>query len=541
MAPPAAPPPARAEEPRRAAGGVVAGWVRLVVTTVVGVAQAPVLFAHVPPVELGVWYLLFPFATFISLSDLGLPSTVARAVSYLRGSEAAGQRGKQGLVPSLYRGLTLPHVYAAALIATLGIGLAFVAVSLPAALLYFARALPPGSSPGSLLGPMLLFLLGAVLNLTAAIPAACLSGSGDVTLENAVRTAASAIGFGLVVLVVPIEKSLLALCGIYAIQGAIALAGGHLLLVARRGVPLLPALRLDARLVRGMYTESAAIFVSRLGHWLTLESTLLLAGRFLGPEAIPDFALLRQLVVIGTSITAAIPLAVSPQAAAAHAAGDRGQVESLYRAALRYTMAVNVLWTAGVLLWAQTVIGLLVGSQHFVGHAVLVPLALASLAELHAGTHAAFVWQMGRWPFAPWVLGGGVLNVAFGAAGCAAFGLPGLAWGSFAAQALTTSWVQVAHGLRQIAVGFGSYLRETLAPAGAYAAALAATGGAVRVLLAPFLHGTASAGPSARLATAGFTLFGVVCTTLLAALFAWVFVLTPGDRTYFLRLARIGR
>ena len=100
-----------------AAGGVVATWVRLGVITVIGVVQAPILFGRVPPAELGVWYLFFAVATFIGLSDLGLPATFGRAVAFLAGRETSGG-GEQ--IPPLYRTVSLPELYASALASTAG-------------------------------------------------------------------------------------------------------------------------------------------------------------------------------------------------------------------------------------------------------------------------------------------------------------------------------------------------------------------------------------------------------------------------------------
>jgi O-antigen/teichoic acid export membrane protein len=285
-----------------------------------------------------------------------------------------------------------------------------------------------------------------------------------------------------------------------------------------------------------MYRESVAIFVSRIGMWLTLESTLLIAGYFEGPARLADFALLRQLVALGTGVIAAIPIAISPHVAAAHAGGIQDKVRALYLAGIRYSLILAILWAVGLLLWAPTVLGLLVGREHFLGYAVLVPLALGGLAESHAAVHGYAVWSTGRWPFARWVMAGGVLNVALGSLGCMWFAFGGLAWGAVVAQGGTMGWAQVWHALSQVELAPRAYRDGILRPALWYALAVALAGGAFRWLyatLAPAEAATAGGRPASAL----LALMAIALTALVAAALAWVQVLTQADRDYFLTLA----
>jgi O-antigen/teichoic acid export membrane protein len=321
------------------------------------------------------------------------------------------------------------------------------------------------------------------------------------------------------------------LCTIYLVQGMVALAASHLALARRRK---LEGMRVNFALIRSMYPESAPFFVSRVGLWLTAESTLLIAGYFLGPRRLADLGLLRQMAAIGVSLAGSIPVAVSPHAAAAHAAGETDKVRSLYLATVRYSLVANVLWTLGLLLWGPTVISLLVGKEHFLGNAVLVPLALASFLELHAMTHALFVWNVGRWPFVPSVLGGGILNVIFASAGCAYYGFAGLAWGSMAAQAATVYWFHVVYALRQMGIALRLYFTDTILRTLLYAAAVALAGAAIRALASPAISSAADA--SSRVAGAVWGLSAILTTTLVASALAWIIMLTRGDRAYFLGL-----
>ena len=498
------------------------------------------MFASLSSGELGTWYLFFAVATFVGLSDVGLPATFGRAVSMLSGRQASPEHPSGPEIPAHYRGVSLPDLYASAFIATLLLSVVFALTALPAALLYFAHILP-GGDRGQIIVPLLTFLGGVVLNLMAAIPGAYLSGSGNVTLDSAVRTTASLFGFALVYLLAPMYRSLESVCVAYLLQGAVAVAAGHLVVSMRRGVDGVRSMRLNTRLIRGMYRESASVFVSRLGGWLTAESTLLIAGSFLGATGIADLAILRQVVAIGASLTSAIPAAISPHVTAAYSAGDAGRVRSLYLAALRYTFIINLLWTVGLLLWAPTAIDLLVGREHFLGYSVLVPLAVGSFLELHGATHGYFIWSIGRWPFAPFVVAGGALNVALASIGCAFLSFVGLAWGSTAAQAATMYWAQPYFTLRHFGISARVYVVETVRPAAAYGAALLASGAALKWGFDALLATRSAVGGAGRLERAGWALTAVAATTLVASIFAWFLALTTPDRDYFSRLARVRR
>ena len=138
---------------------------RLVVATLVGILQGadPVRLAPARR-ALGTWYLFFAVATLVGLSDVGLPATFGRAVSRLWGRESSGGTAvRTGAAAALPRGITVPELYASAFVATALLSLAFAAVALPPALVYFDRVLPTGA--GGALVPLLTFFAGVVLNL----------------------------------------------------------------------------------------------------------------------------------------------------------------------------------------------------------------------------------------------------------------------------------------------------------------------------------------------------------------------------------------
>lgn len=531
--------PAPAPAPRRAGGGVVATWIRIGIVTAVGILQAPILFRSVPAAELGVWYLFFALALFITLSDLGLPSALTRAVAFMRGHASAGATGAAPeAIPQIYRELSLSRLYASGMAATLGLSVAFAAVAFPAALLYFQVALGPGARGLALTTPLLIFLAGVVVNMVAGVSSACLNGAGELGWDNAIRTTASLLGFALIWSVIPRNPSLQALCTIYLAQGAFFLVASHLA-VAWRLEAGITAVRGSAAAMRFMYREALPVFATRIGTWLVQEMNLLIAGYFLGPDRVPDFALMRQIVAIGTALITAIPVAVSPHLSAAHAAGDAPKVLSLYLASLRFSLVLAVLWAVGALVWAPDVLAVMVGPTHFLGYSVLVPLVVGSFLEQHATVHGQFIWSVGRWPFAKLSIVGGALNAALASAGCALASFMGLAWGSLLSQLTTVYWALTREALRSAGLSVRGYARVSLPGPAAFAVALGATAAALRAGLGSAFAGMLTREPG--VGRAALVVAGVVATSLLAAALAWPLALTAGDRGYLARFVRLRR
>jgi O-antigen/teichoic acid export membrane protein len=521
----------------RAFAGVVASWIRFGVITLVGLLQTPILFRHLPLPELGVWFLFFTIATFINLSDLGLPSVFGRSVSYIWGrGQAEVVEPPQAGAP-YYHNVPVHDLYRSALVATLIVGAAVSLAGYPLARNYLSSISDDPLVLEKLAWALACFLAGVVLNLTAAIPNACLSGYGDVGWDNAVRTAANLFGFVLLLWLLPIYKDIRVLSLIYLAQGAFAFLAGHFALSRLHRVSIRAGGRVRFSAVAGMYREAAPMFVTRLGIWMIAESTLLLAGYFLGPAKVPDFAILRQIVTMGMTVATAIPIALAPYAAAAHAAMDPAKANLIYRKSLRYTMVLTVLWTVGLLLWTPKVMDLWVGEGHFLGYGVLVPVVVACFMELHAAAHGFFVWSAGKWPFAPVAVLAGVLNVLLAGFGCSRFGYEGLVWGSLLSQAMSSHWYGVYYALKLLGLPASRYFREIVRPTALYMGLLMAAAVMVKYSLDWGMH-LLGFPVSSGWFLIGLVLSGVLLTSIIAVGFAWGLVLENDDRADVLRLLK---
>lgn len=498
--------------------------------------QTPILFRNLPMAELGVWYLFFTVATFLFLSDLGLPSAFGRAVSYIRGGRGAAE-GQTDKIALFYRHIPLADLYRSALFASLFMAGVVAVVGFPLAYRYVLAVVAEPRLQERAVLALLIFLGGVIGNLMAAIPNACLSGLGDVGWDNASRTVMQVVGFVLILVFVPLYPDIITLALIYLAQGVMAFIGGHWLLVWRHRLPRWFQGCLHLSAIRRMYAESFPVLVTRLGVWLVLESNLMIAGYLLGASKIPDFAALRQIIMMGMSIPTSIPIALAPFAAASYSAGNMDKVRYYYQIAVRYSLLLAALWTAGLLVWAPRVMDAWLGADHFVGYAVLLPLVLACFLELHHSSHCFFVWSTGRWPFMTSSVVGGLLNLALAFVGCHYYAFAGLAWGTMLAQLLTNNWYGVYYTLRHLGVDLGFYLRRIFLPAVGYLLVLVAASAGIKEVAERLLASELVAEYSRM------TLFvevgsGIALTVGVALLVAWWGVFNTVDRTEVLQVLR---
>lgn len=508
--------------------GVSASWLRFLLVTLIGLIQTPLLFRYLPPAELGLWYLFYTIAAFLALSDLGLPSAFGRAVSYVWGASRNGTNSSVDDVPSFYRNVPLNDLYLSALLASLIMAIAVAVAGFPFAYFYLSSVTVDELLMSRTLWALLFFLGGVIGNLMAAIPNSCLSGLGDVGWDNLSRTVMQLIGFLLIVLLLPVFPDIRLLSLIFLVQGIVSFVGGHAILVWRHKLPICFSGKVNFSVVRRMYSESLPVLVTRLGVWLLLESSLMIAGYVMGAAKVPDFAALRQVIMMGMSIPTSIPIALAPYAAAAYSEGDLQKVRYYYRKAVRFSLLLAALWSAGLLVWGAKVMELWLGAGHFVGYPVMIPLVIACFLELHHSSHCFFVWSAGRWPFMKSSMIAGVLNIGFAYWGCRYYGFAGLAWGTMLSQLLTNNWYGVYYTLRHLGTPLADYLLHVFLPVLGFLSALLLGGTFIRKAVGAVManYNISAAGRSGLMLEVGT---GTILTVLLALILGWL-ALSDEDR-----------
>jgi O-antigen/teichoic acid export membrane protein len=461
--------------------GISATWVQTVAAVLINLVQVPLLYRYLARDAMGAWMIFASIGLFLLLWDLGLGVTFARSMAYARGrkqGDPAAPRNADADPADLLRTVSLTYWV---------LGAALFLVALGAGWIYLGRLKFDVTPFQTVWLAWVVYALGCAVNLGAATPFHCLNGLGDVGIEQLLGTACNLLALAANVIVLVSGAGIVALSVVFVARGFVARAAAWIILKRRHAWLFERAGQFSFTRLKSLGGDSLRILLTRLGAFLTLQTPGLVIAQVMGPKHVPDFVAAWVIVQVGMAAGMAVGQAITPHAAAAYAAGDSVRFLRQHRNACAAALFLVSLWCLGYLLWAREGMTLWLGPGHFLGYGVLAPLLILGTLEVHHSIHANFVWSSGRWPFAPWALAAGVINLALGIWWAGARGEAGMAWAMCAAQLLTNNWFVVYYALKRLNVPVRRYARDVLAPVAGVllasaALALAAKTGIPRIL-----------------------------------------------------------
>ena len=453
--------------------GVAAMWAQAAVAVLVNLIQLPLLYHYLAPEALGTWMVFVPIGIFLQFWDLGLGVTFARSMAYSRGARDQSDGRRAEAAADLLRTVGRTYWVLAAFLYVVALGAGWV----------YLGHLKFEATPFRMVWlAWMVYGLGCAANLGASTPFHCLNGLGDVGIEQSLQAGCNVLSLIANVIVLIAGGGIVALSCVFVARGVVARAVAWIILKRRHAWLFARAGRFSFACLKPLSGDSLRILVTRLGAFLVLQTPWLIIAQMMGPKRVPDFVAAWMIVQLGMTAGMAVGQAVTPQAATVHAAGDSARLLRLHRNACAAALFLMSLWCLGYLLWAREGMALWLGPGHFLGYGVLVPMLITGTLEVHHSVHANFVWSLGRWPFAPWALMAGALNLGLGIwwVSCFARGEAGMAWATCAAQALTNNWFVVHYALRRLNVPVKRYAREVIAPVAGIILACAAVALAVK-------------------------------------------------------------
>ena len=494
------------EKNRDIAGGVLFGvsaaWVQAIVAVMVNVVQIPLLYRCLARDALGAWMIFTSIGIFLLVWDLGLGATFSRSMAYFRGARGAMRNGEWGMGRTDEHSLRNPHSeirigqppcpgppgpWAGDMLRTVSLSFWLLAavlyvVGLFVGRIYLGRLEFDATPFETVWLAWTIYAFGCAVNLGSATPFHCLNGMGDVGIEQCLQTACNLLALLANVIILLAGGGIVALSVVFVARGFAARAAAWVML-KRRHAWLFKSERRpgteDERpmlhrqwsivlrhwsILRVLRGDCLRIFVTRFGAFLILQTSGLVIAQFLTPRRVPDFMAMWMIVQLGMMGGMAIGQAATPYAAAAHAAGENPRLLRLHRHAARAALFLISLWCVGLLVWARELMALWTGPGHFLGYAVLAPMVITGVMEVHHSVNANFVWSSGRWPFAPWAIAAGILNLGLGIWWVRLWGEMGMACATCVAQLLTNNWFAVYYALRRLQVPGLQYLRQVVLP-----------------------------------------------------------------------------
>jgi hypothetical protein len=504
---------------RAIARGAAAGWLQVGVSLVVGSIYTALVLGTLPREEAGFWLVMMSLAVYFALFDVGLGPTLTRYVAFsAAGGPAPSNRElleaprASGTPAELFR--TAQRLYVA-------LAAALVLVGLLAGPAIFTIASGLDLS-GARAQAWTVFIVACATGLLAAPYYATAAGLGLVSASRFALAAAQSLGLVASSVLLLRGWGILGLAIAWAVQNGVLLAGG-LLLRSR-----LPVLRTPAPwrpdIARAFVRPSLQWTGINLGGVLILASGPLIVARQVGLDAVPQFAVLRQLAET-MYVLALIPAQMSePFVARAAAAGDHVGVVGFLRRNVRLVGTLMVVGAMAGAVLGRELIGAWVGIEHFAGYASLWLMLLLYLLEAHHVTHAMVVMATGRVVFVRVALVAGAATVVGGMVFARWWGVGGMIAAMLVAQLATNTWYAPLYSLRHLRVPLVEYVRW-LHPLVTPAAVALALSAAARLLLL-WLGGAPGIGP---------VLGALALVGLLVLPFAWRGALAPAERGALLR------
>ncbi len=488
------------------ARGVAAGAFHIVVATVAGPIQTALLLRHLPATEAGFWFVVVSLTNYLALFDLGVGPTLTRHVAFICGRGAAEQ------LPAIAREVAA----ARRLYWLLSIALVASALALGPVLVPLLAKRSFDLAVGSV---WTLFAIGSAANLLASLAFATLAGLGVVGINRLARALAQVLGLALMALTLQAGWGVVGVALVWCAQNFVLLAVGRVVLARTRPDVARSRAPVDGAVVRAFVGPSLRWAGMNLGATLILASGPMMLSWGRGPEAVPPYMVMMQLVGALYTIALLPASATEPFVARAHGGGDRRGVVSLLERNARHITSVLLVGATLLAVFGREIITLWVGAQYFAGPLVLALFLVLYVLEAHHVVHASVIMATGRVVFLPWALIAGAINVTLGLYLVKPFGALGVIAATVAAQLLTNNWFAPWYTLSRLHVSWREYATAIL-PAVPVGLVVALAALVARAAFAPL----GQSHPA--LALGG----GIGAAALAGVLALWSFALTDDER-----------
>jgi O-antigen/teichoic acid export membrane protein len=422
-------------------------------TFLVSLTTLRILLTYLPARTAGLWMLYLSIAGYFVIFDLGVSPTLGREISFILGDTQLTEIEKEQKASRLVHSCMM-----------LFMGLAVVLML--AACLFGFPYLHAVSTPElwhSVMISWAIFILGGAANLVGEVWLAGLYGLGEIAAERVSRGVGQILWLVLSYVALRLHTGLIGLAAAWLIQGVVVRLYARIRFRASFKTPGLRG-SFDATLVRGLIVPSAKYSLMLLGGIIAVQTDNLVIAYVFGTSAIPPYQAIAKLITAMMSLSMMLVITTSPFLSRAHAENDHRQVGSLLSRNLRVSLTVMVVLSAFLVTFADRVIRIWLGPDHFIGFPVVIGLTVVMILETHHMSWATAVMATGRLPFVTSSLVAAALNIVCSLVFAHRIGILGVAFGTLAAQLTTNNWYIPFYGMRQFHIPFAQHCREILLP-----------------------------------------------------------------------------
>lgn len=440
--------------------GISFSWIKIIIGLFVGFFQTPLFFNNIPKYELNYWYLFFSFGTFLSMADLGLTSSISRSIAFFNNSKSTSTLDKTYF---LFKKYNYKQIYYTSLF------FLFIILSVLSIITIITfYILKCDQVSITFLLSFIVFCIGIIFNLLANIPNSFLYGFGDVGLDNALKCIIQLLYFVALVIGISHFKSIIFISILFCLQNLIQYFALHILFFIkyRKSIEVFKTFDglIFPEIAISIYRESSPMVINSLGSWLTSQSNILLISAMIGTGIIADFSITQQLFTYGTTVVMVINQSAGPFIAKKFMENFPQKFNLLFDKILICCMALISLFVLQMVLSGDSIIGLWVGKEHFLGYPIICMLSVTTILEIQHSVAGNFTWNMGKWPFNITTILAGILGVILGYIFGKIWGLNGIISGIIISKLVTLNWFIVYKTLRYMSYPIFSYVKRNILP-----------------------------------------------------------------------------
>lgn len=449
------------------AGGIGMSLVNICVSFL----QLRIFLHYLPANIVGIWMIFVTIGAYVIFFDLGLSPTLGREISFTVGSLELTELERSHHIGTLIRSCTR---------AVTGLALLVYLVGLAAGWSYL-KTISPVALRGQIRLAWIIFVAGASINLIGEGWFAGIYGMGQIFTEKLIRSAGLLLGLILMTCSMLLGFGIQGLAVAWLTQAVITIISARFVLGRiTHGVHALG--EIDLSTISRMVGPSLKYAATLLGGILILQTDNLVIASTLGTGLIPNYQAVSKLVTTLMSLSMMLVVTSSPFMSRAHAQDDVEEIRRLLERNQRFSLSVIIVLGGFIACFADRIILLWLGSNHFIGFGVVWVLLGVMFLEAHHLAMATATMATGRIVFVWPALIAGVLNIGFSIFLAHHLGILGVACGTMLAQLLTNNWYVPFYSMRQFRIPFCHHLRVVIFPMILLLASVLTIGSAMRLL-----------------------------------------------------------
>jgi O-antigen/teichoic acid export membrane protein len=486
--------------------GAMGGAVLTAVSVAASFVQFRLIVDALPQSEVGLWFLFLSVGGYLLFFDLGVSPTLGREISFCSGDLAVDEQIRNEKIGTLIR---------TCLGAFSGLALIVIVAGSLAGWAYLSTVTSP-SMIVTVRNAWAIFVLGTSITIIGEVWLSALYGMGRVGTEKLVRSIGPILWLFFTILVLRLHLGISGLAFAWLLQ-TLAVRALALLALNNLNPVALRSGRFDFELISRLAVPSMKYAGTMLGGILILQTDNLVIASVLGTSEIPGYQAVAKLVTLMMSLSMMLVVSSVPFLSKAHARQDVIEIKQILHQNLRISLSIMATVGCFFAIFADRIISMWIGPDHFVGFGVIWILIAVMFLEGHHAAMAAATMSTGKLPFVIPALIAGALNIIASVLLAKRFGLLGVAAGTLCAQLLTNNWFVPLYTMRQFNINLYEHARTVLLPISKLLALLIALGFLLRV----FTNSLADI-PSLLLS-------GTILSTFGFAAFS-IFLLSPGER-----------